>query len=71
VKTSARAGGGELDLSADPKWRNVALRYCEATVRLETAAAEEQKLRAMLGSSRPRAGPLLWDELLRSSRRET
>ena len=42
--------GGELDLSADPKWRHVALRYCEAKGRLETAAAEEHKLRAMLES---------------------
>ena len=30
--------GGELDLSADPKWRQVALRYREAKVRLETAS---------------------------------
>ena len=42
--------GGELDLSADPKWRHVVLRYREAKVRLETAAAEEHKLRAMLES---------------------
>ena len=42
--------GGELDLSADPKWRHVALRYREAKVRLETAAAEEHKLRAMYSS---------------------
>jgi YqaJ-like viral recombinase domain len=44
------AAGGELDLSADPKWRHVALRYREAKVRLEPAAAEEHKLRAILES---------------------
>ena len=42
------AAGEELDLSADPKWRQVALRYREAKLRLETASAEEQKLRAIL-----------------------
>src|SRR6202048_824686 len=40
--------GGELDLSADPKWRHVALRYREAKVRLEAGDADEHKVRAML-----------------------
>jgi putative phage-type endonuclease len=38
----------ELDLSADPNWRRVALRYRQARARLEGAAAEEHKLREML-----------------------
>ena len=40
----------ELDLSADPKWRHTASRYREARLRLETATAEEHRLRAMLAS---------------------
>ena len=40
--------GDELDLSADPKWRQVALRYREAKTRAEIAAEEEQKMRAVL-----------------------
>jgi putative phage-type endonuclease len=62
--------GGELDLSTDPKWRHVALRYREAKVRLETAAAEEHKLRAMLESlATARRTFGCGVELLRSSRR--
>jgi putative phage-type endonuclease len=38
----------ELDLSADPKWRHAALRYREVRLRLESAAFEEHRLRAML-----------------------
>ena len=62
--------GGELDLSADPKWRHVALRYREAKVRLEAATAEEHKLRAILenlATARRTFGCGV--ELLRSSRR--
>ena len=40
--------GGELNLSGDPKWRQIALSYREARLSLESAAAEERKLRAML-----------------------
>jgi hypothetical protein len=40
--------GAAVDLSADPKWRRVGLRYREAKVRLETAPGEEYKLRAIL-----------------------
>ena len=40
----------ELDLSADSKWRNVALRYREAKRRLEYAESEEHKVRGMLAS---------------------
>lgn len=40
--------GDELDLSADPKWRRVALSYGAARARLESAAAEEHKLHEML-----------------------
>ena len=59
--------GGELDLSADP---NGALRYREAKVRLETAAAEEHKLRAMLESfATARRTFGCGVEFLRSSRR--
>ena len=62
--------GDELDLSADPKWRHIALRYREVKVRLETAAAEEHKLRAMLenlATARRTYGCGV--ELLRSSRK--
>jgi len=38
----------ELDLSADIKWRRVALRYREVRLRLENAAAQELELRAAL-----------------------
>jgi len=38
----------ELDLSADPKWRQAALRYREVKLRLESAASEEHNLRATL-----------------------
>ena len=40
----------ELDLSADSKWRSVALRYREARLRLENASSEEHRLRATLSS---------------------
>ncbi len=40
--------GGELDLSADPKWRRAALLYREARLRLESASFEEHQLRGML-----------------------
>ena len=62
--------GEELDLSADPKWRQVALRYREARTRLETAAAEEHKLRTMLeamATARMTYGCGV--EILRSSRK--
>ncbi len=39
----------ELDLSADPKWRDAALRYREVRLRLESATFEEHRLRATLG----------------------
>ena len=38
----------ELDLSADPQWRQAALRYREVRLRLESAAFEEHRLRATL-----------------------
>jgi putative phage-type endonuclease len=38
----------ELDLSGDPGWRELALRYREARLKLESATGEEQRLRAML-----------------------
>jgi putative phage-type endonuclease len=38
----------ELDLRADPKWRNAALAYREAKLQLESAAFEEHRLRATL-----------------------
>jgi putative phage-type endonuclease len=40
--------GEELDLSADPDWRHTALRYREVRLRLESAAFEEHRLRAMI-----------------------
>ena len=62
--------GDELDLSADPKWRQVALRYREAKVRLESAAVEEHQLRAILESlARARRTYGCGVELLRSSRK--
>jgi len=62
--------GDELDLSADPKWRQVAFSYREAKLSLESAAAEERKLRAMLenlATARRTFGCGV--ELLRSSRK--
>jgi len=62
--------GDELDLSADPKWRQVALRYREARVKREAADAEERKLRAILenlATARRTFGCGV--ELLRSSRK--
>ena len=38
----------ELDLSADPKWHDAALRYRQVKLRLENAASEEHELRATL-----------------------
>jgi putative phage-type endonuclease len=64
--------GEELDLSGDPKWRQTALRYREAKVRLEAATAEEHKLRGMLESlATARRTFGCGVELLRSSRRGT
>ncbi len=40
--------GEELDLSADPQWRDATLRYREVRLRLENTAFEEHRLRAML-----------------------
>ena len=62
--------GEELDLSADPKWRQVALRYREARAGLERAAAEEKKLRAMLeGLAAARRTYGCGVEILKSSRK--
>ena len=61
---------GELDLSADLEWRQVALRYREVKVRLETATAEEHKLRGILESlATARRTYGCGVELLRSSRK--
>ncbi len=38
----------ELDLSADPTWRQAGLRYREVKLQLESAASEEHQLRATL-----------------------
>jgi putative phage-type endonuclease len=62
--------GDELDLSADPEWRQIAARYREVRVRREAADAEERKLRAMLenlATTRRTFGCGV--ELLRSSRK--
>ncbi|MGA7761347.1 MAG: YqaJ viral recombinase family protein [Candidatus Binataceae bacterium] len=62
--------GEELDLSADPKWRQVALSYRDAKLRLDAAAADEHKLRAILenlATARRTFGCGV--ELLRSSRK--
>ncbi len=62
--------GEELDRSADPKWRNLALRYREARLRLEKAECEEHKLRAelrcMATAKRTYGGGV---EVVKSSRR--
>ena len=62
--------GDELDLGADPKWRQLASGYRAAKLRFETATAEERKLRAMLenlATARRTFGCGV--ELLRSSRK--
>jgi putative phage-type endonuclease len=62
--------GDELDLGADPKWRQIALSYREAKLRFDSAAAEERKLRAMLESlATTRRTFGCGVELLRSSRK--
>jgi hypothetical protein len=61
---------GELDLSADPKWRQIALRYREAKVRLDAVTTEEHKLRGILESlATARRTFGCGVELLRSSRK--
>ena len=60
----------ELDLSADPQWRQAALRYREVRLRLESAAFEEHRLRAALtrmATARRTCGCGV--EVLKSSRR--
>jgi putative phage-type endonuclease len=62
--------GEELDLSTDPKWRQVAVGYIRSRARLEAAAAEERKLRELLktmASARRTYGCGV--EVLRSSRK--
>jgi putative phage-type endonuclease len=60
----------ELDLSADPDWREVALRYREIRRRLDSAAFEEHRLRATLArmatASRTHGSGV---EVLKSSRK--
>ena len=63
-------GGEELDLSADPKWREIAVHYRQAKLRLDAASAEEGRLRAILenlATARRTFGCGV--ELLRSSRK--
>ena len=49
VKLEQLIGATEpLDLSADPQWRQAALRYREVRLRLESAAFEEHRLHAIL-----------------------
>ena len=60
----------ELDLTADPAWRDAALRYREARLALDRATAEEQTLRGVLdrmATARRTYGCGV--ELLRSSRK--
>ena len=60
----------ELDLSTDPNWRNAGLRYREARLRLENAAFEEHRLRAMLeGMATARRTYGCGVEVLKSSRK--
>jgi putative phage-type endonuclease len=60
----------ELDLSADPKWHDAALRYREVRLRLESAAYEEHKLRATLeGLATARRTYGCGVEVLKSSRK--
>jgi hypothetical protein len=60
----------ELDLSADPAWREAALRYREVRLRLEGATAEEHMLRATLeGLATARRTSGCGVEVLKSSRK--
>jgi putative phage-type endonuclease len=60
----------ELDLSADPTWREAALRYREARLRLEAATFEEHQLRATLeGLATARRTYGSGVEVLKSSRK--
>ncbi len=60
----------ELDLSADPTWRQAALRYREVRLRLESAASEEHRRRATLeGMATARRTYGCGVEVLKSSRK--
>jgi putative phage-type endonuclease len=60
----------ELDLSADPDWRQAALRYREVRLRLESAAFEEHRLRTTLaGLATARRTYGCGVEVLKSSRK--
>jgi len=60
----------ELDLGADPAWREAALRYREVRLRLEGATSEEHQLRAKLeGLATARRTYGCGVEILKSSRK--
>ena len=60
----------ELDLGADPAWRETALRYREVRLRLESATSEEHQLRATLeGLATARRTYGCGVEVLKSSRK--
>jgi putative phage-type endonuclease len=60
----------ELDLGADPAWRETALRYREVRLRLEAATAHEHQLRATLeGLAAARRTYGCGVEVLKSSRK--
>jgi putative phage-type endonuclease len=60
----------ELDLGADPAWRETAVRYREVRLRLEGATAEEHQLRATLeGLATARRTYGCGVEVLKSSRK--
>ena len=60
----------ELDLGADPAWRETALRYREVRLRLEAATSEEHQLRATLeGLATARRTYGCGVEVLKSSRK--
>jgi hypothetical protein len=64
------SANAELDLSADPDWRQAALRYREVRLRLERAAFEEHKLRTTLeGLATARRTYGCGVEVLKSSRK--
>ena len=59
-------------MSSDPRWRSVALQYRQVKARLDAAAAQERRLRGILGNLATTRRSFGWGvEVLKSFRRGT
>jgi len=62
----------ECDMSSDPRWRSVALQYRQVKARLDAVAAQERRLRGILGNMASTRRTFGWGvEVLKSFRRGT